>query len=40
MRLMRGDFADGEKIKVDAKGGQLEFKRAEAKAGTKAPTPA
>jgi ATP-dependent Clp protease ATP-binding subunit ClpB len=36
MRLLRGDFADGDTITVDAKGGQLEFTRAEAKSKARA----
>jgi ATP-dependent Clp protease ATP-binding subunit ClpB len=37
MRLLRGDFADGDTITVDAKGGELEFKRPDAKPAAKAP---
>jgi ATP-dependent Clp protease ATP-binding subunit ClpB len=36
MRLLRGDFADGVTIKVDARGGQLEFSRAESEKPAKA----
>jgi len=40
MRLLRGDFADGDTITIDAKAGQLEFKRAEVKPGARAAAPA
>jgi ATP-dependent Clp protease ATP-binding subunit ClpB len=40
MRLLRGDFADGDTIKVDARAGKLEFSRAEVKSRPAAASPA